>query len=129
MFCCPLFFEGYLNPLVRINKMVNKHTVDYHLSPSELTSRIHSLMFLWTPNECICPSILSIVIFFSDLYDPPWLQKSFNFMVLRLLEKTFVSRKIESAHFYPCLQRKLSPPPPRFLSVFWASISPQQKGG
>ena len=28
-FCCPLFSENYLNPQVRINKMVNKHTVDY----------------------------------------------------------------------------------------------------
>ena len=37
-----------LNPQVRINKMVNKHTVDYHPSPSELTSRIHPLIFLWT---------------------------------------------------------------------------------
>ena len=27
--------------------MVNEHTVDYHPSPSELTSRIHPLIFLW----------------------------------------------------------------------------------
>ena len=30
-------------------KMVNKHTVDYHSSPSELTSRVHPFIFLWTP--------------------------------------------------------------------------------
>ena len=26
--CCPLFSENYLNPQVRINKMVSKHTLD-----------------------------------------------------------------------------------------------------
>ena len=45
-FCCPLFFEEYLNPQVRITKIVNEHTVDYHPSPSGLTSRIHPLKFL-----------------------------------------------------------------------------------
>ena len=38
-----------LNPQVSISKMVNKHNVDYRPSPSELTSRIHSLMFLRNP--------------------------------------------------------------------------------
>ena len=43
-----------LNPQVKINKMVNEHTVDYTPpSPSELTSRIHPLIFLWTPKEFI----------------------------------------------------------------------------
>ena len=42
-----------LNPQVRINKMVNEHTIDYHFSPSELTSRIHPLIFLWTPKGCL----------------------------------------------------------------------------
>ena len=37
-----------INPQVRINKMVNKHIVDYHSSSSKLTSRIHPLIFLWT---------------------------------------------------------------------------------
>ena len=32
-----LFSENYLNLQVRINKMVNKHTVDYHPSPSQIT--------------------------------------------------------------------------------------------
>ena len=38
-----------LNPQVSISKMLNEPTVDYHPSPSEFTSRIHPLMFLWTP--------------------------------------------------------------------------------
>ena len=33
--------------------MVNEHTADYHPSPSELTSRIHPLIFLWTPKGFI----------------------------------------------------------------------------
>ena len=50
-----------LNPQVRINKMVNEHTVNYHLSPSELTSRIHPLLFLWTPMRFIfSPEYFSI---------------------------------------------------------------------
>ena len=31
-FCFPLFSENYLNPYVRINKIVNKYTADYRLS-------------------------------------------------------------------------------------------------
>ena len=55
IFWCPLFSENYLNPQVRINKMVNKHTVDYHPSPSRLISRIHPLIFLLTPKGFISP--------------------------------------------------------------------------
>ena len=45
---CMKFFSDicmtYLNLQVRINKMVNEHTVDYHPSLSELTSTIHPLI-------------------------------------------------------------------------------------
>ena len=44
-FCCTLFSKNYLNPQVRINKMVNKHIVDYHPILSQLISRIHSYFF------------------------------------------------------------------------------------
>ena len=37
-----------LRTQVRINKMLNKHLVDYHPSLSQLTSRIHPLIFLLT---------------------------------------------------------------------------------
>ena len=37
IFCCPLFFEEYLNPQVRINKMLNEYSVNYHTSISEAT--------------------------------------------------------------------------------------------
>ena len=55
IFWCPLFSENYLNSEVRINKMVNKHTFDYHPSPSQLTLRIYPLIFLWTPKGFISP--------------------------------------------------------------------------
>ena len=52
-FCCTLFSENDLNPQVNINKMVNKHIVDYHPILSQLISRIHShisldSIFLWS---------------------------------------------------------------------------------
>ena len=72
---CMKFFSDicmkYLNPQVRINKMVNEHTVDYHPSPSELTSRIHPLIFLWTPKGFMF-SPECFLNFFSNLYFVPW---------------------------------------------------------
>ena len=64
--------------------MVNKHTVNYHPSPSQLISRIHTLIFLWTPKGFISPE--SFLNFFLNLYIPPWLWKSFKFIVLRSLQ-------------------------------------------
>ena len=59
------------------------------------------------------------------MHIPPWLLKSFKFMVLRLLANIFVSQKIESAHFYSCPQAKLSPSflllPPRQKEITHSS--------
>ena len=66
IFCCPLFSENYLKLQARINKMVNKHTVDYHPSPSQLISKIHTLIILWTPKGFISPE--SFLIFSLNLY-------------------------------------------------------------
>ena len=127
IFCYPLLSENYLNPQDRINKMVNKHTVDYH----PLTSRIHPLIFLWTPKGFISPE--SFLIFFLNLYIPPWLRKSFKFMVLRLLANTFVSQKInlfifihvpkQNSHsgfyHYPPGRRNLPIPPEQCFLYFF----------
>ena len=94
-----------LNPKVRINKMVNKHTVDYQPSPSEVTWRIHLLIFLWTPKGFVF-SPEYFLNFFSNLYIGQWLRESCKFMVLRLLENAFVSQKNESVHFYLCPKQK-----------------------
>ena len=137
-FCC--FIKECLKPQVRINKKINEHTVNYHPSPSSLTSRIHHLIFLWIPKGFIFAEYF-LNFFFKPVYLSPWLMKSFKFTVLRLLENTFVSQKIESGHFYSCTQVKLSS---RFLSsqihaevtylfppnnVFWKYIFRHQKGG
>ena len=64
--------------------MVNKYTVDYHPSRSQLISRMHTLIFLWTRKGFISPE--SFLNFFLNLYIPPWLWKSFKVIVLRLLQ-------------------------------------------
>ena len=46
-----LFAKNILNPQVKIYNMLNEHSADYHNSPSELTSRIHSLIFLQPPQD------------------------------------------------------------------------------
>ena len=98
IFYCSFLFEEYLRfSQVANNKMIEEHTVDYHPSPSELTSRIHPLIYSWSPKKFFSPEHL--LNFFSNLYIPPWLQKSFKFMVVRLLGNTIVGRKIESANF------------------------------
>ena len=43
-----------------------KHTVGYHRSSSQLTSRIHPLIFLWTPKGFSSPE--SFLNFFPNLY-------------------------------------------------------------
>ena len=55
IFCCPLFFEEYFKPQVRINKLVNKHIIDYHPILLELTAKIHPLIFLWIPKGFFSP--------------------------------------------------------------------------
>ena len=84
VFCCPLFSENCPNPQARINKMVNKLTVNYHPSPSQLIPRIHTLIFLRTPEGFIFPK--SFLNFFLNLYIPPWLRKSLEIIMLRLLQ-------------------------------------------
>ena len=111
IFNCSLFSKNFSTLQVRVNKMANEHTVHYHPSSSEITSRIHPLIFLWTPKGFTSPEYL--LNFFSNMYIPRWFQELFKSMVLKLLENTFVRQKIESVHFYSCPQTKLLP---RFLS-------------
>ena len=83
------------------------NSVDYHPSRSGLTSRIHTVMFLQTPQGFFSPKCLSK--FLSNLYILPWLGKISKFMMLRLLKNVFASQNFESRHLYSCLpQAKLS---------------------
>ena len=64
--------------------MVNKNTVDYYPNPYHLVSRMHTLIFLYIPEGFI--SAEYFLGFFLNLHIPPWLRKSFKFIVLRLLQ-------------------------------------------
>ena len=70
--------------------MVNKHSVDYHLIPSQLNLRIHTLIFLLNPKGFVSPE--SFFNFILNLY-VPWLRKSFEFSV-KITSNTFVSQKV-----------------------------------
>ena len=138
IFCCPLFSDNYLNPQVRINKMVNKYSVDYQPNPSQLIWRIHRLMFPWTPKGFISPE--SFLNLFLNLYIPPWLQKSFKFIALRFLQiylwvkklNLFIFTHASEQNFppgfyhYPQADRNCS-----FLSnsIFWRYSFLRRKGG
>ena len=61
--------------------MANKHTVNYHPSPSQLTSKIHSHISIDSLEQFI--SLESLLNIFLNLYILPSLQKSFKFMVVR----------------------------------------------
>ena len=136
-FCCLLFSEDYLNPHVRINKMVSKHTVDYHPSAAQLISRIHHLIFLWIPKGFISPE--SLLNFFLNLYIPPWLRKSFKFTVLRLLQIHLQVKKLNlfifthapkqnfppSFYHYPPGRRELPISPEQ---CFWRYFFLRRKG-
>ena len=111
--------------------MVSKHTVDYHPIPSQLISRIYPLIFLWTRKGFMSPA--SFLNIFLDLYIPPWLWKSFKFIVLRLLQihlwvkilNLFIfthapkQNSPPGFYHYPPGRRELpSPPEQRFLKIF-----------
>ena len=96
-FCCPLFSENYLNSQARIKKIVNKHTVDYHPSLSQLISRIHTLIFLWTPKGFISPRI------FLDFFPKPvystMVMEKFQIYSVRITANTFMSIKLNLFNF------------------------------
>ena len=79
----------YFNPQVRISKMLTKDNLDYHPSPSDLSSRIHCIIFLWISKGFISPE--HFLNFLSNLYIPLRLQKSFK--IITEFE-TFVSQKL-----------------------------------
>ena len=117
--------------------MVNKHSVDYHPCPSQLISRIHTLIFLWTRKEFISPE--SFLNFFRNLYIPQWLWKSFKVIVLLLMQICLWVKKLNLFIFihapkqnsppdfyhYPPGKRDLPVPPEQcFLKIFF----PEDKG-
>ena len=143
IFCCSFFFEEWLNSLVRINKTVNEHTINYHPSPSELTSRIHPLIFPWTPKGYISPAYF-LNCFSKNYIYPTMFAEKFQIHGVKITGKYICESKNSICSFlilHPPPKKKTSP---RFLSlplkaegnypfspnnVFLKSIFPQQKGG
>ena len=96
------------------------------------------IIFLWTPKGFISPE--SFLNFLLNLYIPPWLPKSFKFIVLRLLQIHLWVKKLNLFNFthapkqnsppgfyhYPPGRRELRiPPEQHFLKIFF----PEQKEG
>ena len=98
-FCYPLFSENYLNPWVRINKIVNK-------------CQLPIIIFLWTRKGFISPE--SFLNFLLNLDIPPWLPKSFKFIVLRLLQIHLWVKKLNLFNFTHAPSKTL---PQVFISI------------
>ena len=83
LFLLPLFFQ-YLNPQVRINKMVKEHTVDQHpssfsinLKDTSSQTSMDSLRLFLSPEY--------LLNFLSNMHIQPLLGGIFKFMVFRFL--------------------------------------------
>ena len=116
IFCCPLFSKNYLNPQARINKMIKKYSVDYHRSPSQLTSRIHPLIFLRTPRG------LSLQIFLEFFPKPGYstmVAEKFQIYGVKVTGKYICESKNLTCSFL------LMPPSKTLPQVF--IINPRQK--
>ena len=96
------------------------------------------IIFLWTPKGFISPE--SFLNFLLNLYIPPWLRKSFKFIMLRLLQIHLWAKKFNLFYFthapkknsppglyhYSPGRRKFPiPPEQHFLKIFF----PEQKEG
>ena len=80
--------------------MVNEYTVNYHPSPSEVTTRIHPLIFQWTPEGFIFSPE-----YFLNLFKPVFrttVAEKLQIHGVKIAENACVSQKFESVHFYLC---------------------------
>ena len=109
LFLMPSFFQEYPKPLIRIDRMVNEHTVDYYPSPLGLTSMIHFPIFLQTLRALSLP-LEYLFNFLSNLYIPPWkISNSWRSNYRKMHENASkMNQKTESILFYWCLSAKLS---------------------
>ena len=73
--CCAFFFKEHLSPQVKINKMIN--SVNYHVSLSALTSRIHLVIF-YRLFRALCLSRMFFEFFLKPVY-PAKVWENFQF--------------------------------------------------
>ena len=116
--------------------MVNEHTI---MTTLFLQNQLHryTLSYFYGLLGVFLSRIL-LEFFFKLVYPtsciPPWLRKSFKFIMLRLLKDTFVRQKIESVHFCSCPQAKHSTRQKEITHFIQAAFSKnlfftQEKGG
>ena len=108
IYWCPLFSENYFNPHAKINKIINP-------KPSQLISRKHSLIFLWTSKGFIYAEFF--LNFFLNLYIR--VAEKFQIYSVKITSKEIYESKNWICPFLLNPQAKLSP---RFLL-----LSPRKK--
>ena len=104
----------------------------------QIYCQLPTIIFLWSPKGFISPE--SFLNFLLNLYIPPWLQKIFKFIVLRLPQINLWVKKLNLFNFthapkknsppgfyhYPPGRKELPiPPEQHFLKTFF----PEQKEG
>ena len=105
-----IFFKEYLNLHVRVNKIVNEHSVNYHLNPHELTSTTHVLKFSWISYK-ICIIHRGWGKFWNLCFSEYW--KIF------FVRQIFESKHFTCAPYRPSSgKRKLITPPPKAAFFF-----------
>ena len=95
-------------------------------------SRLPIIILLWTPKGFISPE--SFLNFFLNLCIPPWLRKSFKFLVLRLLQLHLWVKKLNLFNFTHTPKQNS---PPCFYhypyadrnSIFWRYFFLSRKNG
>ena len=102
----PHLFQRISHPQFGIYKRANKRSVVTTLVLEDLPNG-YILMFLKDSYNCI--SLVYLLNFLSNLHIPPWLGKTFKFVVLRLLENAIASQKSESSHIYSWYPSKTLP--------------------
>ena len=108
-------FRRTSHPHVKINKMVSKHTANYHHSPSVLTWRIHPLMFpqtleLHLSSKILLHFFLEATVRLTMVGKKWWGAQS--------TRKIICKSKIWKQTFYSCPQGRIHPQVPALPPMF-----------
>lgn len=113
----PPIFQKIAQSQVRNNKMVNEHSVNYHLSPSRWNSRMHSLIFLQSIGAVLsqtCIFVDNFRIFGAQITRKCNFasQKSENFKIFTHQSQSKIfSQVLITALYHPSRQKLLTPLP------------------
>lgn len=124
LFCCSLFFKEYCNMQIRINKMVNEESVDYHLSPLRLISKIH-LSGFFCPLRALSFSEIFFEFALKSVY-PTMVREHIQICGVQINRKCICQNFHQGSYHHPAVTKKLRIPP---RSVFRKSILQTECGG